>query len=224
LIIIVSSGSILKTLSNIPVFVFAFTCHQNLFSIFNELHGDRKQVETVIVGSNLTALWIYFILAYCGYLAYPNLVQDNIILNFPNSVVTLICRVAVTMLVIFSYPLQIHPCRICIINLLKPVFGYFKWTITEIVYHYSVSLLLFTTTFLVAFFLDDLTTVFSIVGATGSVTLCYILPGLFYVKLKWEKKWTPTKVMAVVLLVFGIVVMINSLTFIIIKAVTKKHD
>lgn len=66
--------------------------------------------------------------------------------------------------------------------------------------------------------------VLGVVGATGSTTLCYILPGAFYVKLKWEDPWTVKKVLASMLAIFGVVIMITSLVFIVINAVTKKND
>jgi amino acid permease len=86
-----------ETISNLPVFVFAFTCHQNvcvvafsifiygslakLFSIYNDLHGDREAVNIVVIGSNLLALSVYILISYCGYLTFANEIQNNIILN-----------------------------------------------------------------------------------------------------------------------------------------------
>jgi len=74
-------------------------------------------------------------------------------------------------------------------------------------------------TFLIAFFLDNLGIVFSIVGATGSTTVSYILPGLFLVLLKLDQPWKGKKVMALVLVVAGVLLMINSLIWITYKAV-----
>jgi len=79
-------------------------------------------------------------------------------------------------------------------------------------------------TYVIAFFVSELGIVFSIVGATGSVTICYILPGTFYVKLNWERNWYPTKVFAMVLVCGGILLMVNSLVWIVLRQVNNESD
>jgi amino acid permease len=68
--------------------------------------------------------------------------------------------------------------------------------------------------------------VLSFVGATGSTTICYILPGLLYYKLREttdsadNKKWDIMKLAAVFLTGFGmvfLVVCLSSLTFKILE-------
>jgi len=203
-----------KTISNLPIFVFAFTCHQNLFAIFNELEGDRKKVDMVVVTSNITAFIVYMIIGICGYLTYGQIIRDNILLNFPKTVVSVISRISITILVSFSYPLQIHPCRISITNILRN----FTEKVPHTVEHFGISLIIMSGTFLVAFFLSDLSIVFSIIGATGSTMLCYILPGLFYFTLQWNKSWKLKKIGALALVILGFLVMISSLVSITLNA------
>jgi amino acid permease len=60
--------------------------------------------------------------------------------------------------------------------------------------------------------------VLSLVGATGSTTICYILPGLLYYRLRETTdtadapKWDRSKLSAVGLAIFGFFVMIVSVS------------
>jgi len=74
-------------------------------------------------------------------------------------------------------------------------------------------------TFLVAFFLSDLSIVFSIIGATGSTMLCYILPGIFYLSLQWGKGWKLKKIGALVLVIAGFMIMVSALVFITLNSI-----
>ena len=60
--------------------------------------------------------------------------------------------------------------------------------------------------------------VFSIVGATGSTTLCYILPGIFYTKVHKTVHSTISvkRILAMALASWGLIVMVVALTFIIL--------
>jgi len=204
------------TFSILPVFVFSYTCHQNLFTIFNELNGNELKTNLTVVTSNIVSFCTYTILGYCGYLTFADSVASNVVQNLPKNPATFVCRIAVVLLVILSYPLQIHPCRGSVTNLVHRATDKLNPTILFI----AITTTLCLTTFLVAFFLDNLTIVFSIIGATGSTTLCYILPGAFYVQLKSDEHWGPKKIAAAILCLLGIVFMINSLVFIAIDAST----
>lgn len=107
-----------QTLSSFPMFVFAYTCHQNMFAIINELQPDEKdgsqtrQSNLIIRNSILTALGSYLIVAVFGYLTYGDEVEPNIIAMYPRgSISTLIGRLCIVVMVSLSFPLQCHPCR-----------------------------------------------------------------------------------------------------------------
>jgi len=57
--------------------------------------------------------------------------------------------------------------------------------------------------------------VFALVGATGSTTICYILPGLFYYGINRHNPWDWRKALAVFMFCFGVVFMLVSCTVII---------
>jgi amino acid permease len=71
------SPDIMKTL---PIFVFAFTCHQNIFSVQNELkNNSQTQLNLVIVNSITLALGVYYIIGVLGYLMYGQDISGNLI-------------------------------------------------------------------------------------------------------------------------------------------------
>ena len=110
----------IQTLSSFPVIVFAYTCHQNMFSILNEIKDNSHfRTTAVVVSSNGSAAAIYILVAITGYLSFGNEVGGNIVAQYAPSVSTTIGRAAIVVLVMFSYPLQVHPCRASVDAVLK---------------------------------------------------------------------------------------------------------
>ncbi|GMH79020.1 hypothetical protein TrLO_g7728 [Triparma laevis f. longispina] len=109
-----------STMSNLAVFVFSFTCHQNIFSVCNEIK-DRTQakVNTVIFTSIGAALLLYLMVAWAGFNTFGSSLQSDILLNYPQNALVTTMRIFVAFLVIFSYPLQLDPSRRCIITLIN---------------------------------------------------------------------------------------------------------
>lgn len=106
------------TLSSFPIFVFAYTCHQNMFAIINELRPSEKdgsqtrQANLVIRNAIGTSCLSYLVVGTFGYFTFGNIVNGNIISMYPkDSILSLICRLSIVIMVSLSYPLQCHPCR-----------------------------------------------------------------------------------------------------------------
>ncbi|WRT63603.1 uncharacterized protein IL334_000526 [Kwoniella shivajii] len=102
-----------NTLSSFPVQVFAYTCSQNLFPIYNELKGkSQKKMNTVIVASMGSAAAVYEVIGIIGYLTFGSKVGSNVIAMYPpTSIIIAIGRLGIVLLVGLSYPLQLLPCR-----------------------------------------------------------------------------------------------------------------
>lgn len=207
--------SALSALSSLPVIVFAYTCHQNMFSIVNEIKDNRpKIISSVIVSSIGSACAIYIIVAITGYLSFGNSVAGNIVGQYEPDVSSTIGKLAIVILVMFSYPLQAHPCRASCVAVLKyrpafwtrrqerrgspnraapllsqsagggqldahgapvQVIGDLKFAI--------ITTVIVVLSYLVAMCVNSLDTVLAYVGATGSTSISFILPGLFYYKI-----------------------------------------
>ena len=110
--------SVKSTLASFPIFVFAYTCHQNMFAIINELKPNEKQgsqtrqSNVIIRNAISTACISYLIVGVSGYLTFGNSVGGNIISMYPkDSILSLIGRLCIVIMVSLSYPFQCHPCR-----------------------------------------------------------------------------------------------------------------
>ncbi|KAL2157854.1 hypothetical protein VTH06DRAFT_4907 [Thermothelomyces fergusii] len=107
-------------LSSLPVVIFAYTCHQNMFSILNEIKDNSPGSIVTVIGSSIgSAASIYVLVAITGYFTFGNDVKGNIVSMYPPSVASTIAKAAIVALVTFSIPLQIHPCRASIDAVLR---------------------------------------------------------------------------------------------------------
>lgn len=206
-------AGVVPTLSSFPVIVFAYTCHQNMFSILNEINDNSHFRTTSVVTASIgSAGSIYVLVAITGYLSFGNEMSGNIVANYAPSISTTIGQAMIVILVMFSYPLQVHPCRASLDAVLKwrpsdklkskfrsasgtpsvesspartvpllagrPRTGEMSETrfaaITTVIIIFS---------YLVAMTVDSLDRVLAYVGSTGSTSISFILPGLFYYKI-----------------------------------------
>lgn len=134
----------------------------------------------------------------------------NFITDIP-SVASTIAKAAIVILVVFSYPLQVHPCRASVDAVLKWRPAMSKNTqeprvgspsrsallhplssaathsgrnesIGEVKFAIITSIILILSYF-VAMTVSSFDRVLAYVGATGSTSISFILPGLFYYKI-----------------------------------------
>jgi amino acid permease len=176
----------LDSMKVFSIFIFGFTCHQNMFTIVNELHRvSIARCNQVIGYAICTALAVYLVIANSGYATYGSEVQSNILQSYPKVPIVSVARVFVSLLVCFTYPLQCNPARRCVLTLLAALFKDEDKAPEELE---QVQLLRFTVvttvflglSFLIALSVDDLGAVLSVVGATGSTLVSYILSGFCY--------------------------------------------
>ncbi|KAI9783306.1 MAG: hypothetical protein M1816_001438 [Peltula sp. TS41687] len=203
----------LPTLSSFPVVIFAYTCHQNMFGILNEL-ADNSPARTIsLIGTSVgSACFTYLLVAITGYLSFGDNVSGNIIRNYPPSTALTICRVAIVLFFMLSYPLQAHPCRASIDAVLKwrprgrsnksprgdssnllssplaplrgPTGAHSKCEGTMSETRFAmISTVIIVLSYLVAMTVTSLEKVLAYVGSTGSTAISFILPGLFYYKI-----------------------------------------
>ena len=216
-----SSTSVLKVFRSVPIFVFAYTCHQNIISITNELQSPTPQrVLHVIGASALVALSIYLLISFSGYTTFGPQVESDILATYPNSAIVAVARVAISVVVTFSYPLQSHPSRTCILSLLTAVFGSRgpRWDMAT---HLGVTTGFLGLSTAIALVVDDLGMVLSLVGATGSTIVSYILPGATYFKLCRDAGWK--RYLGLLQLAIGMALVPLSLTLIIQARASTGH-
>mmetsp|Transcript_19567 Transcript_19567/g.61989 ORF Transcript_19567/g.61989 Transcript_19567/m.61989 type:complete len:536 (+) Transcript_19567:120-1727(+) len=117
----VEGGPSPETLRILSIFIFGFTCQQNIFAVVNELaRPSARRVGLVIAASVGISLALYLVVAVGGFLVYGNRVHKDVLINFPeDSAAFTLARVGISLVVIFSYPLQAHPSRRCALTLLR---------------------------------------------------------------------------------------------------------
>jgi amino acid permease len=140
-------------------------------------------------------------------------VQPDILVNYPRSAFVSIVRVAVCLLVVFSYPLQSHPARRCILTMYIALrHGKGSRIAPTTVEFYAVTALFLTASFITAMSVTNLGSVLELVGATGSTAVSYILPGAIYWRL--HPNAHPLRYIAAIQLAVGCCIVPIALTFI----------
>ncbi|WVQ80408.1 hypothetical protein IAT38_002513 [Cryptococcus sp. DSM 104549] len=113
-----------NTLSSFPVQIFAYTCSQNLFPIYNELKGRTQRKMNVVIGTSIgSAIGVYEVIGVIGYLTFGSKVGSNVIAMYPaTTLFVAIGRLGIVILVGLSYPLQLLPCRASLHHLTHGLF------------------------------------------------------------------------------------------------------
>ncbi|KAK3186149.1 hypothetical protein K4F52_005139 [Lecanicillium sp. MT-2017a] len=196
----------IETLSTLPVVVFAYTCHQNMFSIVNEIKDNSPGNMVSVVGSSIgSAGVIYLLVAITGYITFGNSVVGNIVMMYATGIASTIGKAAIVILVLFSIPLQVHPCRASLDAVFKwrpnrssqstgarpgspmlapvaPRSDHSTAPMSDTRFALLTTLIL-TLAYITALSVSSLDKVLAYVGSTGSTSISFILPGLFYYKI-----------------------------------------
>jgi len=163
-----------------------------MFAIVNEIKDNsHRSTFSVISGSIGGGAVIYLLVGITGYLSFGDHIGGNIIAQYVPSWAATIGRAAIVVLVTFSYPLQVHPCRASIDNILKwrprrarePTLPNGRPIEMSDVKFAVISTLIIVGTFLVSMAVGSLERVLAYVGSTGSTAISFILPGIFYWKI-----------------------------------------
>jgi amino acid permease len=150
-----------------------------MFSIVNEIEDNSHQsMLSVVLGSIGSAASVYVLVAITGYLSFGDHIGGNIISQYPPALASTIGCAAIVVLVMFSYPLQIHPCRGSIDNILKwrprrvhsPAIPGRAVEMSDAKFA-VISTILIVGTYIVAMCVSNLSTVLAYVGSTGSTAI-----------------------------------------------------
>ena len=181
-----------------------------MFSILNEIRDNSPfKTTTVVVASNSTSSSIYVLVAITGYLSFGSNIMGNIVAQYTPSLFSTIGRAAIVVLVMFSYPLQVHPCRASVDAVsrwrpiprktqeLTPASGSPSRSsllqnkipirpkpedMSELRFAIITTAIIILS-YIVAMTVSSLDRVLAYVGSTGSTSISFILPGLFYYKI-----------------------------------------
>ena len=226
-----------RTLKNLSIFVFGFTCHQNIFAVNNELRDPtRRRLDLVVMGAVSLALAFYLVIANAGYATFGASIHSDVLTNYAAAPAIALARVAVALEVTSAIPLQLHPSRECIKSLLTRDAPAADYSLIDgespsrrrsssqgdddppeaprDVEHVAITLGFLAGALAVALSVRSLGKVLSLVGATGSTTISYILPGGIYWRVGPAG---PKRYLAAGQFLLGCVIMPAALTFVFLK-------
>jgi len=196
---------ILDVLREIPLFIFGFTCHQNILSLCIEAKTQRQREFNRIIyyGVGGVAL-IYTLFAMTGFYLIGTALKPDILTCLPkDSPLVLVCRLGISMNVTFSMPLQVHPTRD---SLASMIFGKgLRAKDLSPIKYYGLTLGVIACATAIALVVTDIDTVFGLVGAVCGMFICYILPSYFFIKLVDRSRARVRYIISIFMLAFGIV-------------------
>lgn len=165
------------------VFVFAFTCHQNILPIQNEAENNTPSGMMGIIGPSVgTANVLYLFVSIFGAATYGTDVKGVLLDSFGKEWPFIIARFMYALLLILSFPLQVFPCRICIDKMVSTLSPTTATRIPRTIYLASTVGIIVVCAGIGA--LDyEVKTALSWVGATAGTFICYFLPAIIYNKL-----------------------------------------
>lgn len=112
----------LSIFPNFSICIFVFTCHSNVSQIYEELSLRSLTRMYKVAWRTFAALLLsYILLGAFGYLSLLNDVPEQIIMRKPPSSISndwgmVVARVGMTCSLIIGIPLNIPPCRKCIVQ------------------------------------------------------------------------------------------------------------
>ena len=180
----------------IPIMAFAFGGHLQAISIFSELKKPFQTQEdwsVIAVAAVLLLSTIYMIVGGLSYLRFMpgdngNVLQQMLAIE-PNNIAIQLASLAMSIVVILSFPLFTWPIRFSLDRLLfsskvsfydaSPEASSFR---TSVRYYVMTALIVFSCLF-VATLLGKLEAVFGLTGATGGVLIKFLFPVGLYWKL-----------------------------------------
>jgi amino acid permease len=113
--------SVAGALSKIPVYLFAYCCHQNVFPIVDDIGKESakmKKLNLVFTLASVTGFLVYTPVMVLPFISFGTSVQDNFLRNLPpQDIVTKMAYIAASLSVSISFPLQVVPLRNAIIGL-----------------------------------------------------------------------------------------------------------
>ena len=112
-----------KIFQGLGIVIFAFECSSNLIPITVELgkFNTPKHISHVVLSSTVISCTIYIAVGIFGYLTFHSLTDGNILNNYPPTDPLMIAmRSLLLLMIIFTYPLALYPCRVSLDRLIFP--------------------------------------------------------------------------------------------------------
>merc|ERR1719375_2440683 len=217
--------SAVDVLTTLPVFIFCFTCHQNMFPVANEIQNPSiRRLGLVGASAVVTAVSLYGACIVLGYSVFGHDTKDNFLLALPQNDVVRAGGILMALSNALSFPLQSHPCRKSLTVLFTSCGVSYEYPqVGERWLRRLLTTIIILGTVTVSTLVKDLGIVFEIVGTVGSNTICYIMPAILYI-YTFSGKADSSKLrfrLAILQLCIGLIVLPTCLFSIFWKAAHK---
>ncbi|KAK9171070.1 Transmembrane amino acid transporter protein family protein [Cryptosporidium meleagridis] len=206
---LISTGRPIFMLQTFPIFVFSFTCHHNFLNVANELADKTlyKLIFSSAVSLGFCTL-IYILMGSSGYMLFGNTLKSSDILSMfgAQSLTVVIAKIVLVSSLVFSFPVSCHSFRKSLAVIIKSGEDAEGSSTKD---RHLLRTLTFIFLFIcttVTYFVSDLGLTYEFVGLFCSNTVCYFLPAVLHLKLFSDSPWNTSKIMAVILLIFSILV------------------
>ncbi|XP_062508065.1 putative sodium-coupled neutral amino acid transporter 10 isoform X2 [Corticium candelabrum] len=176
---------------SIPIFSLSFICQTQLFLLYNALpEPSMKRMLGVVDYATYAVTIIYLMVGLFGYLAFTSLVNGDVLKNFGDSLIAMLLKLGFCVSALVSYPVFVFPSRSSIHSL---IFTQQTTTVdgvpssTSYIPHNRfvyITLGIVVFTLVVAIFIPNVETVLGLTGASAGTAVCYLLPGLIFLKSK----------------------------------------
>ena len=218
------SSSIRGYLTCIAIIEILFACHFNVLP----MHGELRQQTTsnkriILVLSWSISFFINAVMSFFGYFQFRKFTDQVITKNYANNDIIITCgRAALCCTVLLNFPLLFLPVRL---TLNKMIWGR-RMRVTRLMVilsndkmdgpnrftHFMETLLLVITMYLLAYAIPHITIIWGFVGAVGCTSLMYIVPPVFYLRVRNPSKGDRCKTLcAICLLVIGVILLVAGL-------------
>ncbi|PWA16646.1 hypothetical protein CCH79_00004403 [Gambusia affinis] len=193
----------IKSAYAIPTIAFSFLCHTAILPIYCELKRPTKTRMQNVANINIgLGIGLSFISALFGYLTFYSHVESELLrcydVYLPRDVMVMTVRLAILLSVLLTVPLIHFPARKAVIVMLYGG-NHFSW-LTHIV----SALIILGVVLVLAIFVPDIRNVFGVVG-------------IFYLKISSQPIKSVNSIGAIILVVFGLIMGVASLTVIILS-------
>lgn len=191
------TGSFMAIAAKIPIFIFTFTCHQNMFLVGGDMKDrNRRKLDTVALLAELAGCCLFIPALVAPYVTYGSGVKSNFLESMEKdpqlsgSVPILLGGLALAIAEISAYPLQLFPCRkstMVLVTRGREISVELEKKLRRILTGVILSVCT-----VISIFVSDLGVTLSIVGIVGSNTICFIMPSFLFCKV-FDKQQCPGK-------------------------------
>jgi len=218
----------------LPVIMFSYACHTNIFTILEEQIDQRREADFHMVNVAVgIETFVYVVIGCAGYLLYGEQVDGNVLRNLDlQNPLHILAQAALGISLCLSYPLCIYPARFTLQDMffpgdLLPPEGEEEEAEAQRCGPHTIllTLLLVITSLLFAILVPSISELFTLLGSTTGALIAFILPTAIYLRLgqHTEKQQVRRKLCIVLLVVASLIAVATTTRSLVFIAETKAH-